>query len=68
MNTPRRFALTRETEDSHHVVGYGLVLPDGSAYAVAWPVQQGTTFYSTATAEQCAAIRGADLLWIDEQP
>jgi hypothetical protein len=68
MDTPRMFALTREADDSSHIVGYGLVLPDGSAYAVSWPVGSGSSFYSTTTAEECADLRNADLIWINEEP
>jgi hypothetical protein len=68
MDTPRMFALTRETEGPFDaVVGYGLVLPDGSAFSVAWPAGRGSAFYATSTAEECARLRGADLLWIGEE-
>jgi hypothetical protein len=67
IEVPQLFALTHEA-DCEQVVGYGLVLPDGSTYSVAWPTQQGTAFYSTETAEQCAELRGADLLWIGSPP
>lgn len=68
MNMPRLFALTRDGDDPAQIVGYGMVLPDGSAYAVSWPATQGTSFYSTDSAERCAQLRGADLLWIAEPP
>jgi hypothetical protein len=65
---PRLFALTRDEGEPNQVIGYGLVLPDGSAYAVSWPNEQGATTYSSSTPEECAALRGADLLWIDDEP
>ena len=64
--SPRIFALTREHEEPGQIIGYGLVLPDGSAISVTWP--NGRTFYSTSSAEQVADLRGADLLWIGEPP
>lgn len=66
MNAPRLFALTRDGHGADEVVGYGMVLPDGSAYAVSWPAVQGASVYSTDSAEECAELRDADLLWIDE--
>ena len=66
MKAPRLFALTRDGDTPERVVGYGMVLPDGSAYAVSWPVAHGTSFFSTDSAEQCAQLRGADLLWIGD--
>jgi hypothetical protein len=68
MDTPRMFALTRETGGPFDaVVGYGLVLPDGSAVAVSWPAGKGSSIYSTSSAEECATLRGADLQWIGEE-
>jgi hypothetical protein len=64
--TPRVFALERDGEEPGEIIGYGLVLPDGSAFAVSWPC--GRTFYSTASAEESADLRGANLLWLGEQP
>lgn len=68
MNAPRLFALIRDGDDPDEVVGYGMVLPDGTAYAVSWPAAHGTSFYSTDSAEDCARLRDADLLWIGEKP
>lgn len=65
MKEPRRFALTREKGESDQVVGYGLVLPDGSALSVSWP--STNTLYSAASAEETASLRGAELQWIDQQ-
>ncbi len=62
---PKVFALTRDVGDSCFVVGYGLVLPDGSAYSVSWPSGPGSSFYSASSAEQTATLRGADLMWLD---
>lgn len=68
MTAPRLFALTRETEGpSDAIVGYGLVLPDGSAIAVSWPKAPGASIYSTPTAEDCAALRAAELKWLSDQ-
>ena len=68
MNAPRLFALTRDGDNPAQIVGYGMVLPDGSAYAVSWPATQGTSFCSTDSAEECAELRDADLRWIGEAP
>jgi hypothetical protein len=68
MNAPRLFALTRDGEDAQQVVGYGMVLPDGSAYAVSWPATHGASVYSAGRAEECAELREADLLWIGDTP
>jgi hypothetical protein len=50
--------------------GYGIsmVLPDGSVCSVSWPVGRGTSFYSTSSADEMAALRGADVLWMSDQP
>ena len=64
MNSPWMFALTREAGDSSQIVGYGMVLPHGSAYSVSWPASRGASFCSTATVEACAVLQGADLVWI----
>ncbi len=61
---PKVFALTRDMDGREYIVGYGLVLPDGSAISVSWP-SQGMSFYSTSSAEQVASLRGTDLLWLD---
>ena len=62
---PRVFALERDSEEPGEIIGYGLVLPDGSAFAVSWP--RGGSFYSTASAEGSADLRGANLLWLGEK-
>lgn len=62
----RRFALLREVEDPGSVIGYGFVLPDGSAVSVSWPPHRGNSFCSSASAEVNAALLGADLVWVDE--
>jgi hypothetical protein len=65
---PRMFALTRETDGpSDVIVGYGLELPDGSAYSISWPARQGASFFSTSSAEENAEVRGADLMWISDK-
>ncbi len=61
---PRLFALVRDADESCQIVGYGMVLPDGSAYSVSWPPGRGTAFYSASAAEETAALRGADVLWM----
>ena len=62
---PRLFALTRETDGPFDViVGYGMVLPDGSTYSVSWPAGRGAQVYSAESAEQTAELRNADLSWI----
>jgi hypothetical protein len=33
-DVPRVFALVRDAEEPNQIVGYGMVLPDGAAYAV----------------------------------
>lgn len=65
-DVPRVFALERDSEEPGEIIGYGLVLPDGSVFAVSWPT--GGTIYSTATAEDSADLRGANLLWLGGQP
>jgi hypothetical protein len=68
MDVPRMFALIDETSGPFDaVVGYGLVLPDGSAVSVSWPAGKGSAFSATSTAEECAMLRGADLVWIGEE-
>lgn len=62
----RTFALLRQLEDPGSIIGYGFVLPDGSAVSVSWPPRCGSTFYSSASAEGNAALLGADLVWVDE--
>jgi hypothetical protein len=62
----RRFALLRQLEDPGSIIGYGFVLPDGSAVSVSWPPRRGSTFYSSASAEGNATLLGADLVWVDE--
>ncbi|GIE94067.1 hypothetical protein [Paractinoplanes rishiriensis] len=64
---PKLFALTRKTDnEAESVVGYGMVLPDGSAHSVSWPAQAGTSVYSTNSAEETAELRQADLLWLGD--
>ena len=65
---PRMFALTRDADDPAQIIGYGIELPDGSAYSVSWPAERGCSFSSSASAEQSAMLRGADLLWIGIEP
>ena len=65
--TPRLFALTRGVEGASTIVGYGMVLPDGSAHSVSWPTRGGTLYYSADSAEQTADLRQADLQWIGDQ-
>ena len=62
----RRFALLRQAEEPGSIIGYGFVLPDGSAVSVSWPPRRGSTFYSCASAEGNALLLGADLVWVDE--
>lgn len=63
--SPRMFALTLGEDDPVQVIGYGIELPDGSAYSVSWPAARGCAIHSSPSAEQSAILRGADLLWID---
>ena len=65
---PRLFALTRDDDEPCQIVGYGMVLPDGSAYAVSWPARLGAAMYSASSAEETAELRGADVLWMSDQP
>jgi hypothetical protein len=62
---PKVFALVRDADELGEIVGYGMVLPDGSVYSVSWPPERGTSFFSASSAEQTAALRGADVLWIE---
>jgi hypothetical protein len=64
--TLRRFALVQQVEDPGSIIGYGFVLPDGSAVSVSWPPRRGSSFYSSTSAEGNAALLGADLVWVDE--
>jgi hypothetical protein len=66
--TPKVFALTRDDDEPDQIVGYGMVLPDGSAYSVSWPAKAGTWFWSGASADEIAAIRGTEVLWMGDQP
>jgi hypothetical protein len=63
----RRFALLRQVEDPGSIIGYGFVLPDGSAVSVSWPPCRGSSFCSSASAEVNAALLGADIVWVDEK-
>jgi hypothetical protein len=65
---PKVFALVRDADESRYIVGYGMVLPDGSTYSLSWPTGRGTSFYSASSAEEAAAVRGATVLWTCEQP
>jgi hypothetical protein len=65
---PKLFALTRDDDETCRIVGYGMVLPDGSAYAVSWPATLGSAIYSAASAEETATLRGADVLWMSDEP
>jgi hypothetical protein len=62
----RRFVLLRQIEDPDSIIGYGFVLPDGSAISVSWPPRRGSAFHSSTSAERNAALLGADLVWVDE--
>ena len=65
---PRLFALTQAADSTERrVVAYGIVLPDGSAFSVSWPAGSGASFSSSGSAEHCAVLRDADLLWLAEQ-
>lgn len=67
--SPRMFALTREEGDGPpKVVGYGMELPDGSALSISWPNHGGATCYSTASADDAAWLRQAEVAWIGDQP
>jgi hypothetical protein len=61
---PRLFTLTRTIDGVQRIIGYGLVLPDGSAIAVSWPGMPA--LYTADSAEGIAEIRDADLTWIDD--
>ncbi len=65
---PKVFALTRDADEPNQIVGYGMVLPDGSTYAASWPAGVGATLYSASSAEQTAELRGADVLWLSDPP
>jgi hypothetical protein len=67
-DVPKVFVLVRDAGESRQIVGYGMVLPDGSAYSISWPTERGTSFYSSSSAEETAALRGANVLWISDQP
>lgn len=67
-HVPRLFALVRDDDDACQIVGYGMVLPDGSAYAVSWPAAFGSAIYSASSAEETATLRGADVLWMSDHP
>jgi len=62
---PRLFALTRETGDN--IVGYGMVLPDGSAHSVSWS-GRGTSWWSADSAEKIAECSDTELSWIGDEP
>ncbi len=64
---PRLFALTRPVGEADQIVGYGLELPDGSAYSISWPARHGASFFSSSSAEENADLRGADLVWMTEK-
>ncbi len=64
---PRLFALTRPDDDADQIIGYGLALPDGSAFSISWPTRLGSSIFSTSSAEENADVRGADLMWIGHQ-
>jgi hypothetical protein len=70
IDAPQLFALTRDGDDPNHIVGYGMVLPDGTAHSVSWSAQAGTggTQYSASSAEETAELRGAKLLWLGDPP
>lgn len=56
MGVPRLFALTRRGDDSgQQVVGYGMELPDGSAYSASWPTPGGS-ICSASSAEETADL------------
>ncbi len=65
-DTPRVFALIGDaySDEPDQIIGYGLVLPDGSAYSISWPAKSGAGFCSSSSAEKTARLRGADVLWI----
>ncbi len=71
-DTPRIFALIGDGDgngdEPEQIVGYGLVLPDGSAFSISWPAESGAGFYSTSSAEKAARLMGADVLWINGPP
>lgn len=63
-DVPKVFALTKDLEKPDQIVGYGIELPDGTAFAVSWPASRGHSIYSTSSAEEVADLRGADLVWM----
>jgi hypothetical protein len=65
---PKVFALVRDDDEQGQIVGYGMVLPDGSTYSVSWPARLGAAFYSASSAQETAELRGADVLWVGERP
>jgi hypothetical protein len=65
---PKVFALVQDADEACHIVGYGMVLPDGPTCSVSWPAGRGTSYSSASSAEATAALRGADVLWVSDQP
>jgi hypothetical protein len=65
---PQLFALTRDGDDPNQIIGYGMVLPDGTAHSVSWSAEAGAggTQYSASSAEQTAELRRAKLHWIGD--
>jgi hypothetical protein len=61
------FALVRELGEAESVVGYGLVLPDGSAISISWPPTGGSSCYQSASAERIAILCAADLVFLDRR-
>lgn len=67
-DAPKLFALTRSADEPSQIVGYGMVLPDGSAYSVSWPARMGAALFCASSAEQTAELRSAELVWLEDQP
>ena len=67
--TPSRFVLLvyPDGDSPPHTVGWGLALPDGSAFGVS--LHDGRTLLThCANADGVARIHNADLTWIDAEP
>ncbi len=65
---PQIFAVIRAEDEPDHVLAYGMVLPDGSAYSVSWPPESGFASYAMSSAERTASLFDADLHWLSDQP
>ncbi|MER6756614.1 hypothetical protein ABT235_20820 [Micromonospora echinofusca] len=67
---PSRFALLAYPDDDSppQIVGWGLALPDGSAFAVNLSGGRRTLLALCANADGVARLHNADVAWIDDEP